>query len=296
MARERHRLRRRPKTPPRESFLSGVLGEYLDPIDSLFSILYSVLFALVFTLSYEILIYRGGTESGFSSGYGQRLALVTLGAVTGWGIIEGAAYLLGSLLARSERHRLLRAVQASSSDEEAVSTVADELDFILEPITSDEQRNALYHDMLGYLRHAEPRAAGFQREDVVGALTVVLLYIVAVLPSMLPLFLVPDNFPLAIRVSNVVSLLSSSRRASRGERTPTPTPGRPACCWPLRAWPWSWSPCSWEASRAPRPARRGSRPRPEPRRCAGHARRSVPGTRPPARRAGDRLRRACRAP
>jgi VIT1/CCC1 family predicted Fe2+/Mn2+ transporter len=187
--------------------LSNVLGDYLDPIDSLFSILYSVLFALVFTLSYEILIYRGGTESGFSSGYGQRLALVTLGAVTGWGIIEGAAYLLGSVLARSERHRLLRAVQASSSDEEAVSTVADELDFILEPITSDEQRNALYHDMLGYLRHAEPRAAGFQREDVVGALTVVLLYIVAVLPSMLPLFLVPDNFPLAIRVSNVVSLL-----------------------------------------------------------------------------------------
>jgi len=30
---------------------------------------------------------------------------------------------------------------------------------------------------------------------------------VAVLPSVLPLLLVPDNFPLAIRVSNVVSLL-----------------------------------------------------------------------------------------
>ena len=207
MARERHRLRRRPRTPPRESFLSEVLGEFLDPIDSLFSILYSVLFALVFTLSYEVLIYRGGTESGFSSGYGQRLALVTLGAVTGWGIIEGAAYLLGAVLARSERHRLLRAVQTSSTEEEAVSAVADELDFILEPITSDEQRTALYHDMLGYLRHAEPRAAGFQRADVVGALAVVLLYVVAVLPSMLPLLLVPGNFPLAIRVSNVVSLL-----------------------------------------------------------------------------------------
>ena len=207
MARERHRLRRRPRTPPRESFLSNVLGEFLDPIDSLFSILYSVLFALVFTLSYEVLIYRGGTESGFSSGYGQRLALVTLAAVTGWGIIEGGAYLLGSVLARSERHRLLRAVQASSSEEEAASTVADELDFILEPITSDEQRKALYHDMLAYLRQAEPKTVGFQRADAVGALAVVLLYVVAVLPSLLPLVLVRDDFALAIRISNVVSLL-----------------------------------------------------------------------------------------
>jgi hypothetical protein len=186
--------------------LSNVLGEFLDPIDSLFAILYSVLFALVFTLSYELLIYRGGTESGFSSGYGQRLALVTLAAVTGWGIIEGGAYLLGSVLARSERHRLLRAVQASSSEEEAASAVADELDFILEPITSDEQRNALYHDMLAYLRQAEPRAVGFQGADAIGALAVVLLYVVAVLPSLLPLLLVRD-FALAIRVSNVVSLL-----------------------------------------------------------------------------------------
>ena len=161
MARERHRLRRRPRTPPRDSFLSNVLGEFLDPIDSLFSILYSVLFALVFTLSYEVLIYRGGAESGFSRGYGQGLALVTLAAVTGWGVIEGAAYLLGSVLARSERHRLLRAVQASSNEEEAASTVADELDFILEPITTDEQRKALYHDMLAHLRQAEPRAIGF---------------------------------------------------------------------------------------------------------------------------------------
>ena len=85
--------------------------------------------------------------------------------------------------------------------------MADELDFILEPITSDEQRKALYHDMLAYLRQAEPKAVGFQRADAVGALAVVLLYVVAVLPSMLPLLLVPDNFALAIRISNVVSLI-----------------------------------------------------------------------------------------
>ena len=85
--------------------------------------------------------------------------------------------------------------------------MADELDFILEPITTDEQRKALYHDMLAHLRQAEPRAIGFQREDAVGAMAVVLLYVVAVLPSLLPLVLVRDDFELAIRLSNVVSLV-----------------------------------------------------------------------------------------
>ena len=73
------------------------------------------------------------------------------------------------------------------------------------PVTSSD--TALYHDMLAYLRQAEPKAVGVQRADAVGALAVVLLYVVAVVPSVLPLLLVPDNFPLAIRVSNVVSLL-----------------------------------------------------------------------------------------
>jgi VIT1/CCC1 family predicted Fe2+/Mn2+ transporter len=60
--------------------------------------------------------------------------------------------------------------------------------------------------MLAHLRQAEPRAVGFQGADAIGALAVVLLYVVAVLPSLLPLVLVRD-FALAIRASNVVSLL-----------------------------------------------------------------------------------------
>jgi hypothetical protein len=207
MVREQRRPRRRARTPPRDSVLSNVLGEFLDPIDVLFSIFYSVFFALLFTLSYELLIYRGATESGFPGEYGQRLALVTLGVIAGWGIIEGVSYLLGAVLTRSERRRVLQAVQTSSSDAEAASAVADELDFILEPITSDEQRKALYQDMLAYLRQAEPKAVGLQRADAVGAAAVVLLYVVAVLPSLLPLLLVRDDFALAIRISNVVSLL-----------------------------------------------------------------------------------------
>ena len=100
---------------------------------------------------------------------------------------------------------MLQYVQSSDSDEEAATAIAYELDFILEPITSDAQRHALYHDIRAYLSQAEPQAVGVQRDDVIGAVATVLLYVVAALPSLLPLLLLPDNTALAIRISNIIS-------------------------------------------------------------------------------------------
>ena len=108
---------------------------------------------------------------------------------------------------RSERYRLLQYVQTSDSEEEAATAIGYELDFILEPITSDEQRHALYHDIRAYLIQAEPQTVGLHREDVVGGVATVVLSAVAVLPSLLPLLLLPDNTALAIRISNLVSVL-----------------------------------------------------------------------------------------
>ncbi len=207
MFKERYRQHRRPGTPPKETILSNILGEFLDPIDALFTIFFSILFALLFTLSYGILIYHGAISSSFASGYGRELFVTIMGAVTAWGIIDGVLYVLGEGLARRERYRLLQYVQTSDSEEEATTAIANELDFILEPITSDEQRHALYHDIRAYLSQSEPQAIGIQREDVVGAVATVLLSVVAVLPSLLPLLLLPDNTALAIRISNVVSFI-----------------------------------------------------------------------------------------
>lgn len=204
---ERQRQRRRPTSPPKESILSNILGEFLDPIDALFTIFFSILFALLFTLSYSFLIYHGVISSSFASGYGEELFLTILGAVAAWGIIDGVLYVLGSVLARSERYRLLQYVQSSKSEEEAATAISYELDFILEPITSSDQRQALYHDISAYLRQAEPQKVGMRREDVIGAVATVLLSVAAVLPSLLPLLLLPNNTALAIRISNVISFL-----------------------------------------------------------------------------------------
>jgi hypothetical protein len=193
--------------PPRESILSNILGEFLDPIDALFTIFYSILFALLFTLSYSILIYYGLLSPSFESGYGRELFTAILGAVTAWGIIDGVLYIVAGVFARRERYRLLQYVQSSNSEEEAVAEIAYEMDFILEPITTDEQRHALYHDIHSYLNQAEAQEVGIERDDIVGAVATVLLYIVAVLPSLLPLLLLPGDTALAIRISNIVSFV-----------------------------------------------------------------------------------------
>jgi hypothetical protein len=186
--------------------LSNVLGEFLDPLDALFTIFYAILFALLFTLSYIILINRGVLDASFSSGYGQELFVAILGAVTAWGIIDAVMYALTEVLARRERYRLLRYVQSSSSEESAVTAIAWELDFILEPITTSDQRDALYQDILVHLNEAEPQAVGLQRDDLVGAGAVVALSLLAVLPSLLPLLLLSDT-ALAIRLSSLISVL-----------------------------------------------------------------------------------------
>ena len=206
MSRRRPSQRRRRSTPPQESLLVKLLGDYLDPIDALSATFFSILFALLFTLSYGILIYRGVIDSFFSSGYGTELFFAILGAVAIWGAIDGVMYALTELFQRGERHRLLYYVQAAVEEETAVDAIADEFDVILEPITNEDHRYTLYHEILAHLRQAEPQEVSLQREDVVGALTSVLVSVVVVLPSLMPLLLLPQNTALAIRISNIISV------------------------------------------------------------------------------------------
>ena len=91
MTKVTRRANRRVSTPPKESILSTVVGEFLDPIDALFTIFFSILFALLFTLAYSILLHLGVIDASFSAGYGQELFFTVLWAVAAWGIRESVS-------------------------------------------------------------------------------------------------------------------------------------------------------------------------------------------------------------
>jgi hypothetical protein len=182
---------------------AGFLENLLDPIDRLAETIYSILILLTFTLAFRI--FKLDPGDAVTSEYVNELLLAALLATVAWGIIDGIVYVLTEVLERGERRRILWHIQSAETAEEAATAVADEFDYILEPITGEEQRASLYHDVLDHLRDSEAQPVKLKRDDFIGALACVLVAIIAVLPSLIPFVLIRNDPALAIRVSNVVS-------------------------------------------------------------------------------------------
>jgi hypothetical protein len=196
-ARVHHRGRRRPK--PTAGFLSNLL----DPIDRLAETIYSILILLTFTLAFRI--FKLNPADAVTPEYVNELLVAALLATVAWGVIDGIVYVLTEVLERGERHRILWHIQSADTEEEAAAAMADEFDYILEPITGEAQRDVLYRDVLDHLRDSRPQPVKLKREDFIGALACVLVAIIAVTPSLIPFVLLRDDPALAIRISNVIS-------------------------------------------------------------------------------------------
>ena len=180
----------------------------IDPIDWLSETVFSILIFLTFTLAFRIIRLAKVPVQPLISGYVIDEMLVSvLGAILAWGIIDGVMYVLLSIFERGERHRLLRDIQGAQTDQDALAAIADDMDYFLEPITDENERQALYKNILIHLRAGKPRNIGLRREDYFSALAHVLVAIVAVIPSVIPLFVFHTNYDLAIRVSILVSFI-----------------------------------------------------------------------------------------
>jgi hypothetical protein len=191
----------------RPSQQEGFLGRLLDPIDRLSETIFSVLILLTFTLAYRIIRLGPNPYEPIPPDYMVGLFVAALGATVAWGLIDGVIYALLSVLERGEKHRFLASVQAATTQEEGIHAIAEELDFVLEPITGAEQRRLLYLDVLDHLHDSRPMPVTLTRDDILGGLGSTLVAVLAVLPSLAPLLLLRDHYWLALRVSNLVSFV-----------------------------------------------------------------------------------------
>lgn len=198
-ARTTFRARPRPTAQP------GFLGRLLDPIDRLAETIFSILILLTFTMAFRIIKLGLNPLEPIPPDYTRDLALAAFGAIVAWGLIDGVMYALLAVFERGEKHRLLARLQFADGEAERLEAVAEEFDYVLAPITHAEQRRALYADVVDHLRESKPQPVNFMGEDVAGALGCLLVAVVAVLPSLVPLVLLPNNYGLAVRLSNVIS-------------------------------------------------------------------------------------------
>lgn len=203
IARRPTHAHRQPQAKPQGS----LLDQFLDPIDLLAEAIFSVLIILTFTLWFGIIKLGATPDKVITVKYMNEFIVAVVGATLAWGIIDGIMLALLSVFERGERHRFLADLQMAATDDDAIDLIADEFDFSLEPITGEEQRQALYADVLEHLRDSKPRPVGFQSEDLVGAVASVGVAMLAIVPSLIPLVLLRDQGILAVRLSNIISFI-----------------------------------------------------------------------------------------
>ena len=172
------------------------LTDRLSPGTRLGEILFGLIMTLTFTLG-------AGAYFGGSEGATTELLYATIGCNIAWGIIDAALMLFGTVFDRSRLARLGTAIAASPNDDAAIAIVAGELNETLEPITTADSRNALYHNVVAQVRTSERRRPRLTRADFLAALAIFWSVFAASFPAALPFLLIGDPW-LALRASNAL--------------------------------------------------------------------------------------------
>lgn len=187
--------------------VNGFLESLIDPIDQLSETIFSIMILLTFMLAYWILRVPGAPHQPLAQENVNELLITALIAVVAWGLIDGIMYALLSVFGRGESQRLLKDIQAARSEPEAVELIAADMDYLLEPITREEERSVIYRTILIHLQKSEPRHIGLKMEDISGILGHVLVAVIAVLPSLLPFLILRHDYELALRASILISFV-----------------------------------------------------------------------------------------
>lgn len=183
------------------------LSRILDPIERMSETIFSILIVLIFTLAYRALSLLPINNDVLILDDSLTIFRAALGAVIAWGLIDAIMYAIITIFERRDRVRFLKAVNASTTEIAKLEIIAEELDYIFEPITDKNQRFLIYEQVKISLAGMRAKTIQVEKEDLFGAVAVFIAAIVAVIPSLAPLILFRGDLQFALRLSNLFSLL-----------------------------------------------------------------------------------------
>ena len=178
---------------------SSFVQKYLDPATSFGEVLFGLIMTLTFTLGAGVIVQEEGREGA------RQLLIATIGCNIAWGLIDGVFYLMNQIFERGRLRRLALRVRATDDASEALELVAQEIDPVLEKVTSREERARLYERIVVEVRAGHLAPQRVTREDLLGAVASFWLVFFASLPAALP-FLFIEDARLALRISNAILL------------------------------------------------------------------------------------------
>ena len=178
--------------------MTSFISRYVDPVDRLAEVIYALLIILTFTLA---------TKAINTNADARMLMLAAFGCNIAWGMIDGVMYVLTSVFERGRLYRFATLMRQSPDPGAAMTAIADELDETLAPLATEEERKQLYANMVHMLtdEHVPPRP-GATREDLLGAVAIFAIVVLASLPPILPFLLFPGDALMALRLSNFVTI------------------------------------------------------------------------------------------
>ncbi len=147
--------------------------------------------------------------AGFTAGTGEQavrhLLFAALGCNIAWGVIDGALYIMGSLTERRQRRHFLLGLR-HASEAEAFSKLSGQLDPLLEPATSAQDRARISHVLLPLMSRIQLPAEKVTREDIYGSIAIFWIDFTSVFPAAIPFLIFRHDPRFALRVSNALLL------------------------------------------------------------------------------------------
>ena len=113
-----------------------LVDRYLDPSESLLEILFGLIMALTMTAGARLVTDPATLDA-------RDLIAALAGCNVAWGFIDAVFYLVGSMFNRNRRLELVRRLQATRNEGEAIALIRDEFGLQREPRMRDEDRAAL---------------------------------------------------------------------------------------------------------------------------------------------------------
>jgi hypothetical protein len=179
------------------SGLTSFIHRRLDPADRLGEILFGLIMALGII---------GAVRVGEEAPSNRSLFIAILGCNLAWALVDAVTYVLVAVFERGRRAKLIRHVQATSSDEAALKLIRNELDETLEELASPEALKGFYADVLKFVRAAGvPKEATVHRDDVLGGAAVALVILMATFPILVPYLILGDPTR-AVRISELTAV------------------------------------------------------------------------------------------
>ena len=178
---------------------TALVDKYLDPVSSFGEVIFGLIMTLTFTLGAGLMLEQDGPDAA------RELLIATVGCNVAWGLIDAAMFIVNQAFERGRRRRLLHMVQRSPSAQRALPHVAEALDDMLLPVTTEPERRLLYERIADRIRASALPRNRITHLDLFGALVSFWLVFLASLPAALPfLFVEPPRT--ALRISNFLLL------------------------------------------------------------------------------------------